>query len=225
MKNKDQKKKSSLLRTLLIILAIIVVLVAAAIYYYISTINSMVVYKPIIYLYPTDETEVSVTLGYEDEITVSYPKYTSGWTVLAQPDSSLVDLSSGRNLYALYYESNAMYRFSVQKDGFVVEKENIVEFLEEKLAILGLNDYEAEEFIIYWLPILQQYEYTYIRFATADEILANMPLDMVPAPDTLIRVLMTYKGLDNPIDITPQNLITPERTGFTAVEWGGTEIQ
>ena len=46
-----------------------------------------------------------------------------------------------------------------------------------------------------------------------------------PNPDTTIRVLMTFKGIDNPIDVKEQQLVTPERNGFVAVEWGGTEIQ
>ena len=36
---------------------------------------------------------------------------------------------------------------------------------------------------------------------------------------------MTYKGLENSIEIEEQQLITPERNGFVAVEWGGTEIK
>lgn len=35
---------------------------------------------------------------------------------------------------------------------------------------------------------------------------------------------MTYKGLKNPIKVQEQKLETPERNGFVAVEWGGTEI-
>ena len=52
-----------------------------------------------------------------------------------------------------------------------------------------------------------------------------MQLEINPNPDTIIRVLMTYKGLETPIDITEQQLETPTRTGFVAVEWGGTEIK
>ena len=52
-----------------------------------------------------------------------------------------------------------------------------------------------------------------------------MPLTIEPNPDTTIRVLMTFKGLNEPIDVKEQKLTTPERKGFVAVEWGGTEIQ
>ena len=42
---------------------------------------------------------------------------------------------------------------------------------------------------------------------------------------SLIRVLMQFKGLENPIDVQEQHLEMPNRTGFVAVEWGGTEIK
>lgn len=191
----------------------------------IHTITSGFAYKPIIYLYPEKDTEVSVKLGYKDNITISYPKYTTGWNVFAQSNGNLTDLDTNKNLYSLYYESKNTYNFKIENDGFIIKRDNVSEFLENKLSILGLTDREKEEFIIYWLPILQKNKYNYIRFATIDEINKNMPLEINPNPDTLIRILMTFKGLEKPINIEEQQLVTPERTGFVAVEWGGTEIK
>lgn len=68
-------------------------------------------------------------------------------------------------------------------------------------------------------------KYNYIRFATREEIDANMPLTITPEPDTTIRILMEYKGLENTIEVEKQSLETPERKGFVAVELGGTEIK
>ena len=181
--------------------------------------------KPIIYLYPTEETQVNVQLGNKEQITCSYPKYTTGWNVIAQPNGDLKDIDTNKNLYSLYYESDNVVKFKVEKDGFIVKGEDSAEFLEEKLKILGLTDREAEEFIIYWLPKLESNKYNYIRFATREEIDANMPLTITPEPDTTIRVLMEYKGLENPIEVEEQKLEKIERKGFIAVEWGGTEIK
>ena len=186
--------------------------------------------KPVLYFYPKTETNVSVKLGNPESLTVSYPEYDSdtGWNVLARPNGDLTDLSTGRNLYSLYYESSLLDNsFNVESDGFIISREDTVSFLEDKLAKLGLNEHEAEEFIVYWLPKLQQNNYNYIRFATIDEINNAMPLDINPNPDTVIRVLMTYKGLDKPIDgIAEQQLPTTSiRDGFTVVEWGGSELK
>ena len=65
--------------------------------------------------------------------------------------------------------------------------------MEEKLAVLGLNYKESEEFIVYWLPKLEKNKYNYIRFQTMDEINRTMELDIDPKPDTLIRVMMKFK--------------------------------
>lgn len=188
--------------------------------------DHFVTYKPIIYLYPEYDMNVSVKLKYKENITVSYPKYTNGWNVYAKTDGLLRDLDTDRNLYALYYECNNIVNFgNNMEEGFIVKKENLIEFLEEKLEILGLNEREMEEFIIYWLPKLEENEYNFIRFATDDEINKNMPIEINPKPDTLIRILMVFKGLDRQIEVKEQKLISPIRNGFTAVEWGGTEIK
>lgn len=180
--------------------------------------------KPIIYLYPEKEIQLSVRLGKENNITCSYPEYKNGWNVLAKPDGTLVDIETGRGLYALYWEGIRSEKCNL-KEGFVVKGNQTIQFLEEKLAVLGLNERESEEFIVYWLPKLQKNEYNYIRFATLEEINNNMPLELSIEPDTLIRVLMQYKPLDKYMEVKEQKLVTPDRNGFTVVEWGGTEIE
>ena len=48
-------------------------------------------------------------------ITVSYPKYTTGWNVLAKEDGTLTDLSTNKNLYSLYYECENKVNFKIEK--------------------------------------------------------------------------------------------------------------
>ena len=232
--NKDQKNK----KKLWIIICIIIIAIEGIILCSkfledkcISSINpmtfvdpGMTTEKPIIYLYPTEEIKVSVKLGKEENITCSYPEYKNGWNVIAKPDGTLVDIETGRNLYGLYWEGIHTEECNL-KEGFVVKGKETIEFLEEKLEVLGLNEREAEEFIVYWLPVLQENEYNFIRFATLEEINNNMPLELSIKPDSLIRVLMQYKPLDEYIEVKEQELETPARNGFTVVEWGGTEIK
>ena len=186
--------------------------------------SDMVDYKPIIYLYPTEQTKIEVKLGYPEKLTCSYPEYENGWNVIANPDGKLKDLKTGRTLYSLYWEGEHTESINLD-EGFVVKGSDTIKFLEEKLAILGLSDTEAEEFIIYWLPKLQDNKYNYIKFATMEEINKNMPLEFSVQPDSLIRVLMAFKALDEYIEVPEQKLETPKREGFVAVEWGGTEIK
>ena len=190
-----------------------------------SDINVEVDKKPIIYLYPTEDMDVTVKLGFPENITCSYPKYNNGWKVSAKPNGDLIDIETNRSLYALYYEANVEPAFLLARNGFVVAKEDTVKFLEEKLSILGLNEQEAQEFIIYWLPILEQNNYNYIHFASENEINDNMPLIITPTPDTVIRVRMYFYGLEEKMTVLPQQLTPVVREGFTVVEWGGVELE
>ena len=178
--------------------------------------------KPIIYLYPTEETEVNVTLWTPENLSHTYPKYNSEkwWNVVAEPNGNLEDIDTWRKLYALYREWNT-YAEDNFEEWFVVKWEDTISFLEEKLAILWLNEREAEEFIIYRLPQMENNKYNLIRFETKEEQDENMPLNITPTPDTVIRVMMDRKAIDEPIDIPEQELTAPERTWFTVVErWG-----
>ena len=140
----------------------------------------------------------------------------------------MLDLKTGKNLYSLYWEgiSNKVYDYSntPELEGFVVRGEDITKFLEEKLSILGLSEREKEEFIIYWLPQMEDNKYNYIRFETIEEIEKEMPLQIEPKPDTTIRVLMDWKKLDEAIEVKEQELIPVERSGYTVVEWGASVL-
>ena len=176
--------------------------------------------KPIIYLYPTSETEIDVKLWNPQNLLHTYPKYNlKKWrNVVAQPNGDLEDIDTWRKLYALYWEwkSNIATNFD---EWFVVAWKDIIPFLEEKLTLLWLNEREAEEFIIYWLPQMENNKYNLIRFETIEEQNKNMPLNITPTPDTVIRVMMDWQAIDEAIEIPEQKLITPERNWFTVVEW------
>ena len=220
----ENKKSFRWLRIIIIALIQVLLMLYITLWIIYEGASSTMEKKPIIYIYPEEEQEVKVTLLDKDLLTCSYPKYEKGWDVIAKPNGDLVDLSTGNKLYSLYYESNCKEDYKVKDEGFCVKKEDIVSFLEEKLEILGLNYKEKEEFIVYWLPQLEKYDYVYIRFADENEISKNMGLGIDPKPDTLIRVMMVWKGLNNSMDVKEQELDEVYREGYTVVEWGGAEI-
>lgn len=189
-----------------------------------NTLRSFVDDKPIIYIYPTQTTDVEVKLGNPEQLSCTYPNYENGWSVTANPDGSLIDKKTGRNLYALYWEGKNIFKDSNMEEGFCIKGEDTAKFLEEKLAILGLTDREAEEFIVYWLPKMKDNKYNYIRFETMQEQEKAMPLEVTPKPDNVIRIMMDWKALEEKIEVDEQELITPSREGYTIVEWGGTEL-
>ncbi len=180
------------------------------------------VYKPVIYLYPTEKTEVTVKLDYSGHLTCTYPAYNDGWTVTASPDGILTD-ANGQTYNYLYWEGETYTQYDMTK-GFCVKGEDTAAFLEDALAKLGLNRREANEFIVFWLPLMQENPYNIISFQT-DVYTESAKLTVTPTPDTVIRVFMAYKSADNYVEIEAQELTAPAREGFTVIEWGGKEVK
>ena len=167
--------------------------------------------KPVLYLYPEKETEVNVRLDYDGELTCTYPAYgEEGWTVTAAPDGTLTD-KTGQTYSYLYWEglSDGDYDFS---QGFCVPGADTAAFLEESLEKLGLTRREANEFIVYWLPRMQNNPFNLISFQF-ENYTNRAGLTITPQPDSLLRVFMAW-----------QDLPAFARTGFAAVEWGGAEL-
>ncbi|CDM70033.1 hypothetical protein CM240_2916 [Clostridium bornimense] len=179
--------------------------------------------KPVIYLYPTEVTDVEVKLDFQGELTCTYPDYNDVWSVTATPEGKLTNIEEGREYSYLYWEGSSREKWDMS-EGFVVKGEDTKEFLQEKLEYMGLTAKEYNEFIVYWLPKLQENKYNLIYFA-GEEYNENAKLEITPTPDSILRVMMVYKPLDKPIEIKEQKLEKWERKGFAVVEWGGTEVK
>jgi hypothetical protein len=180
--------------------------------------------KPVIYLYPSTPTAVNVkVLIGKNQLTHTYPKYNpaTGWQVMAQPNGDLVDVHTKKEYYALFWEAQDEQKFQLS-EGFSVAGSQTADFLDAKLAELGLNRREANEFIMYWLPRMENNPYNTIHFA-AESYTNAYPLEISPRPDALIRVFMVFQPTNEPVKIPAQTFETPKRKGFTVVEWGGSE--
>ena len=177
--------------------------------------------KPVIYLYPTQKQTIEVQLNYNGALTHTYPKYpTDGWQVIAEPNGTLWD-KNGMEYYALFWEGKP-HKQIIPKDGFVIAGKETAAFLEEKLAYLGLNRKEANEFIMYWLPRMEENNYNFIHFS-GKQYEEQAALIINPKPETIIRVMMLTQALEYKINIPLQDLnsLKNKRKGYTVVEWGG----
>ena len=96
--------------------------------------------------------------------------------------------------------------------------------MQEQLTEMGLTVRESNEFIVYWLPRMQENQYNLVSFQWENYEEAAK-LKITPEPDNILRVFMAFKGIDKPIEIPEQKLPKLTREGFTVVEWGGTEIE
>ena len=178
--------------------------------------------KPVIYLYPETPTEVSVKLTIDGKLTCTYPAYGKGWdNFTAHPDGTLV-FPDGKQYYCLYWEGIQNMDCDFSK-GFCVKGEDTAAFLEYALERLGLTRREANEFIVFWLSMMQNNPYNVIAFQE-NAYTESARLDVDPAPDTLIRVFMAWQASEIFVNLPEQELSAPAREGFTVVEWGGTEI-
>jgi len=179
--------------------------------------------KPVLYLYPEDTTKVNVQVKLNNhKMIFDYPSYRNGWEVTATPSGDLYD-EANKQYYCLFWETEGPAIAENLDEGFVIHKSEAITFLEDKLTHLGLNARESNEFIIYWLPKLQQSEYSAVYFAF-EEYEKIAKLNISPRPDQVIRVMMLFESLDAPIELEEQILPEkPKRFGFTAVEWGGSQ--
>lgn len=180
--------------------------------------------KPVLYLYPENTMDVDVKIELNDAMfSCTYPDYNGGWSVTAQPDGTLTNKADGMEYSYLYWELKGEADFDFNK-GFVVKGSDTAAFLQKTLSEMGLTPKEYNEFIVYWLPKMQENEYNLISFQTEkyEEICS---LDITPSPDSVLRVFMAYKPLDSYVEIEPQSFEKFERNGFTVVEWGGAEVK
>ena len=180
--------------------------------------------KPIIYLYPETSMVCSAKITLDGNLTCTYPPHgIDGWQdFTAYPDGTLV-FPDGKEYYALYWEGiqNADWDFS---EGWCVRGEDTAAFLEWALDQQGLNRREANEFILYWLPIMQDNSYNVISFQTT-AYTDGAILNITPSPDSLLRVFMAFYPTETPVDIQPQTFQSFVRQGFAVVEWGGCKAQ
>ncbi len=186
--------------------------------------------KPVIYLYPETTQKINVDLDINnpnDSFTTIYPKFTDtenhSWSVVADPDGTIY--LDDREYSYLFRESTDNNTYDLSQ-GFVISRDEAVEFLQESLSTLGLTPVEYNEMIVYRLPFIEQSPYSLIHFATPEEYDRRYPLTITPEPDSMLRIFMVIKPLRREIDwIIPQKLETFERKWFSVVEWWGSYLE
>ncbi len=177
--------------------------------------------KPVIYLYPEKTTALSVNLDPKGGFTKSEPAYGNGWNVVAQPDGTLTNKADGKTYPYLFWEGRGGL-YTSPENFWVVKQSDVHNFLVDTLAKLGLNKKETADFMEFWEPRMQAAPYYRIGFHGTQVMNQLAPLSISETPDTLVRILMDYHELQEPVVAnTPRLGKTPVRNGFTVIEWGG----
>ena len=189
--------------------------------------------KPVIYCYAEKEITASVTLDPKGIFTFTYPAYNEGWNVRVNQNGGVTDLSSGKNYPYLFWEAKSNFLFYRTEQnaipGFIINTDSTIQFLENHLTAMGINQTEQTDFITFWGPILQQKQYAFIQFLVDDAYESDIAsLTISPKPNAMRRVYMLCSPMDQDhleMPVIPQSFETFERFGFTVVEWGGSDLE
>ena len=195
-------------------------------------------YKPVLYIYdnePGRQVHTSLTI-HNAEMLYMWPEAGKNdgkeyiWDMTTSADGTLFD-NAGNEYSYIFWEAAGYddYKFD---QGFCVKGSDTAEFLRDKLEEIGLTPEEYNEFIVYWMPKMQNNEYNLITFEGLDpndEYNKQYELSVTDGENDLVdsqlRVFMVWQAADEYQEIEPQEFETFERNGFTVVEWGGTEVK
>jgi hypothetical protein len=181
--------------------------------------------KPVIYLYPNREQNITVKLGLKGKLSFTWPEIgaDNSWKVRATPDGTLYNDREEDYPYLFWDGVQDDMSYIKQDEGFLVKQNALARFLREKLLILGINARERADFITYWVPRMTGSDYYFIRFETTAYSKA-VPLTVIPKPESIQRVFMVFKKASSNYTYTEQELTPFRRKGYTVIEWGGAEL-
>lgn len=183
--------------------------------------------KPVIYLYPQEETRIEIELKTIGDLTFTYPEYNDGWSVTVD---SLGTITSNNETYNyLFWESEQSFSESIvdRKRGAIVNKNNLVSYLEKSLTTFGFNSKEKADFITYWIPKMKDATNLYLYFVFNEACDEFATLNIRPEPARIARFYVLWAETETNCDefgIIPQEIPSFSRDGFTVLEWGGAEI-
>lgn len=179
----------------------------------------IVVYKPNIYIYPMETTQIKINLNFPlgGKVITSIPEYGTGWDVTVDTNG-LID-----NKYNyLFYESNQPDVWQLN-EGWIVKRSDLKDFFDENMSNSGFFGEEIQDFTDYWMPRLTDSECYAIYPQNSMIIESVIALGFSKEPDNLLRLFYVVKG----VNTMPSSKLTEpkidklfDREGFFVVEWG-----
>ncbi len=193
----------------------------------------MEVDKPVIYMYSDQPLTASVSFNFYGNLTFTYPKYEKEWKVEVGESGKLVDPQTQKVYPYLFWEGQmkglAYQSIENKLEGFLINTDSLISFLENSLSCLGMNENESTDFITFWGPRIIQKDYAFVRFLVDEEYDKEIAsIQVTPRPDAMRRVYMLFTSMDSEGEMI-EEYIEPKlegfnRDGFVLLEWGGSEI-
>ncbi|EUC63167.1 ubiquitin-like protein [Rhizoctonia solani AG-3 Rhs1AP] len=193
--------------------------------------------KPVIYLFPSEpiyniQVQLSLTQSWSFSQVYPHTAITNltdhpnnlgqaiSWTVDAEPDGTLLDQATGRQVAYLFWEAHTNpkpplspmnTRPSTPTPTIVFDPANpsllpsqtallpfdkVTGYIDDALLALGLHAEARTSFITYWLPDLSKHTFISLRFLPQNEYETAAPLNITPTPDVTTRVFMLFGGVE-----------------------------
>ena len=179
--------------------------------------SRVVVYKPNIYIYPTEKIDLSVNITFPigGKVTKSIPEYNTGWNVSVEPNGIIND-----EFEYLFYECDVPDLFQKEK-GWIVGQSMLKTFFESNLNSHGFSESEIRDFTEHWIPRLKNSNYFEIYPQYSSDIEKMIVLNFSDEPENIFRLFYYIKGRDN----TDLNIAVPtmgmgKRENYYVMEWG-----
>jgi hypothetical protein len=198
-------------------------------------------FKPVIYAYSDKSLQFDLTINPTGKFSFTYPQINENNTCVGMQidtNGKLTD-NKGKQFPYLFWESiNEPFAFAHKKEhskwaGSLVDQKDILAFLENKLTELGLTSIEQTDFITYWGPRMTHYSSCFVQFLVDEEYDQVAAMKCTPAPQNCRRVYLLFTGMDNASaqaqmikqNAVEQHFTSFDRSGFTLLEWGGSELE
>ncbi len=181
--------------------------------------------KPVIYVYPDATQHVNIQLEFAGKLGFTYPAYENGWDFVADPDGT-IHMNEKEYDYLFWDGESKINPNEVDlTTGFIVDKDSLADFFEAKLTSMGLSPRERQDFITYWCPLMQENKKSYVHFMFNEEYDTMASLKITPTPDHVFRVFMVWADANemDKSNLAEQQIESFQRSGFSVVEWGGSE--
>lgn len=179
--------------------------------------SSITVRKPNIYIYPEIKTSMHVSLIFPrgGSVIELIPLYVNGWNIEVDSTGKI-----NNTYHYLFYESENP-DLSQYDNGWIIKKEELGAFFSHNMSEAGFIPKEIDDFIEYWIPLLNNYPYYAIYPQYASDISKMIVLKFSIQPDNILRLFYSIKGLGNDrINITAPTIPKFLREGFVVAEWG-----
>ena len=173
--------------------------------------------KPNIYIYPVNKIELDVSIRFPNggSITASVPDYKGGWHIIVD-STGLIN-----NKYRfLFYESDVPNLCQYEK-GWIVNGKSLAAFFNKNLQETGFLHDEINDFIDYWIPLIDSAPSYAIYPQYSKELEKMIQIRFSKMPDNILRLSYVIKKIMNPeLNIPEPTIPQFKRKGFTVTEWG-----